>query len=483
MSCKSAYRGILMLLVGLCLASFPTSESLAADNYIVVFNGVHSLPADAEQVISEAGGNVVRSHDEIGILIASSDNPGFVAQLQSNGGVTSVIADQTVDASGDFSENVFPDTGTNLNGGLNMLPSTQRGQMTGRMVTDPSQGDLFQFQWNLKKMNAEAAWATGALGSSDVTVAVLDTGLDYLHQELVGKVDLDRSISLVPSVDALVEANFPGAHPIADIHNFGTYLGALVSCNAVRTACVAPNTTLVGVKVADEERHVVVSALLSGIKYAADIDADVILTAFPFFVWDNRVPEEAEIIEAIDRAVQYAHSRGSVVISSVGPPGIDFDDEIHQSILIMPTQARKAVGISATDPQDGLSDISGFGLAAVDVAAPGGWFANQTSPFTGSVLSVCSGFSLRTTACQRTTPTSPHRYVFLIGVLGATAQAAGVAALIDGEYDGDLKANQLKKRLFDATDDLGVPGFDNFFGHGRLNMLKAAQQNNDDDDD
>ena len=476
MSCKTLNRAVFVLLLGLILASFPVANTLAADNYVVVFKGAKSLPADADATIVGAGGSVVRSHGDIGVVIATSDDADFIGQLQQNSAVYAVVPDQAVDASGDYSETVYQDPVSSLNGGLGALPLAQRSQMTGRMVTDPTQGDLFRLQWNLKIMDAEAAWATGALGDPNVTVAVLDTGIDYLHQELVGKVDLDRSISLVPSVDALVEANFPGAHPIADVHNMGTYLSALISCNVARTACVAPNATLIGVKVADEARHIDVSALLTGLVYASDIGADVILTAFPFFIWDNRVPEEEAIIQAIDRAVQHAHSRGSVVVSSVGPPGIDFDDELHQSILILPAQTRKAVGVSASDPVDGLSDISGFGLAAVDVAAPGGRFLNRDGQLTDSVLSVCSGFSLRTTVCQRPTPTSPHRYLLLIGVLGGTAQAAGVAALIDSEYGGVLKANQLKQRLFNSTDDIGVPGFDNFFGHGRLNMLKATQQ-------
>ena len=473
---KIVCRSTFVFTVGLCLAVLPAVVTQAADNYVVVFKGTKALTTDSMETIVAAGGNVVRRHDGIGVAIVSSDNANFAEQMRQNSAVAEVIVDRKISLSGDFNEVVFEDSGIARNRGLRALPTAQRTSLGGNLVTDPTQGDLYQFQWNLMIMDAESAWATGALGDPDVTVAILDTGIDYLHQELAGRVDLDRSISFVPEVDALVEANFPGANPIADTHNFGSYLAGLISCNAVRTACVAPNSTLVAVRVTDQDHNAIVSAMISGIVYASDIGSDVIVMTFPLFKLDLRIPEEAAMIDALDRAVQYAHSRGAILVSTVGPPGIDLDDADHELVLNMPTETRKAVGITATNPLDGLSDITGFGLDAVDVAAPGGRFIDRVSPFTDSVLSVCSGFSLRNPECQRPTPASPHRYLFAIGVLGATAQAGGVAALIDGLYDGALHANQLKKRLFDSTDDIGDPGFDHFFGHGRLNMYKASQQ-------
>ena len=59
----------------------------------------------------------------------------------------------------------------------------------------PTMALFYKRQWNMCAVFAEEAWAAGPLGSRDVVVAILDTGIDYLHPDLVGLVDLERSIS------------------------------------------------------------------------------------------------------------------------------------------------------------------------------------------------------------------------------------------------------------------------------------------------
>src|SRR6266705_3363972 len=61
---------------------------------------------------------------------------------------------------------------------------------------------------------APDAWAAGFLGSRDVVVAILDTGIDYTNPDLAGLVDLDRSISFVPED---VTRHYPGRLPFSDL--------------------------------------------------------------------------------------------------------------------------------------------------------------------------------------------------------------------------------------------------------------------------
>src|SRR5690606_27004497 len=87
---------------------------------------------------------------------------------------------------------------------------------------DPTSALLYADQWNLHQIQAEAAWASGRLGSSGVTVAILDTGIDYLLPDLDGRVDLNRSVSFVPTDDLFLSIFFPNRHPSADLHYHGT---------------------------------------------------------------------------------------------------------------------------------------------------------------------------------------------------------------------------------------------------------------------
>ena len=82
------------------------------------------------------------------------------------------------------------------------------GPATVRAQDAPSPA-YFSQQWNLKAIGIEQAWAEGEFGSHKVRVAILDTGIDYLHPDLVGRVDLKDSISLVSS-QPVCEPGDPG---------------------------------------------------------------------------------------------------------------------------------------------------------------------------------------------------------------------------------------------------------------------------------
>src|SRR5438445_12110572 len=56
---------------------------------------------------------------------------------------------------------------------------------------NPAGAVRFARQWNMRAVQADAAWAHGFLGSSNVSIFMLDSGIDYLHADLLGRVDLN----------------------------------------------------------------------------------------------------------------------------------------------------------------------------------------------------------------------------------------------------------------------------------------------------
>ena len=127
-------------------------------------------------------------------------------------------------------------------------------------ATAPQTAVLFGLQWNMRAIRADAAWAGGALGSSGVSVAILDTGIDYQWPDLSGRVDLSRSISLRPDEDARLAAAvaagfFPAfllpLNPITDLNAHGTLdrdaLPRIVQGEADAGSCDArPNQSRLG---------------------------------------------------------------------------------------------------------------------------------------------------------------------------------------------------------------------------------------------
>src|SRR5207302_31824 len=97
-------------------------------------------------------------------------------------------------------------------------------------TASPTAAQFYPRQWNLRAVFAPEAWAAGFLGSHDVVVAILDTGIDYSNPDLVGLVDLDRSISFVPED---VTRHYPGRLPFSDLFWHGTAVASAVRKGAL----------------------------------------------------------------------------------------------------------------------------------------------------------------------------------------------------------------------------------------------------------
>ena len=99
---------------------------------------------------------------------------------------------------------------------------------------------LYKEQWSMKKVNAEQAW-TVTTGKQDMIVAVVDTGVDYNHPDLAGKV--------IKGKDFTKESD--GTDPI-DGFGHGTHVAGIIAAtanNAVGVAGIAPTVKVMAVKV------------------------------------------------------------------------------------------------------------------------------------------------------------------------------------------------------------------------------------------
>lgn len=426
-------------------------------NHIVVFSSSNKIPASFSGRVAALGGTVEAAYDKIGVAVVSGLSADAVSALQATSGIGHVEADlvmQMID------------------------PSVDEAQVAAADETvvdahNPAAAFFFPRQWNMRAIGAHTAWTSGATGSPSVTIAILDTGLDYTHADLAGRVDLSRSKSFVPSDDAFLATAFPGAHPVADMHFHGTHVGATVSSNAVAAAGVTAHTTLIGVKVLSRTGSGATSGVLAGIMYAADAGADVI---------NMSLGVQTPIIKAnfpgissvYNRAVNYAHREGVVVVVSAGNENQDMDtfgDELYKPYCTVP----QVVCVSATGPTsaagvngpwanvDSRALYSNYGVNFVTVAAPGG--ANG-----GSVTAACSRFTTITSLLICRTGT------FVVGSRGTSMAAphvSGLAALIV-EREGKNKPGVVRNRLHQSADDLGLEGADPIYGKGRINVARGV---------
>jgi lantibiotic leader peptide-processing serine protease len=429
-------------------------------NHIVMMRN-QRIPNNFARDVENLGGTIETAFGTLGVAVVSGLSGDAVAALEGLNGVSMVSPDYLIP--------------------LELPTDIQASEVS---ATDLIQNDnpetafFFPRQWNMRVIEADVAWAAGRTGSPGVTVAILDTGLDYNHVDLQGLVDLDRSASFVPSDDALVQAFFPGAHPVADLHYHGTHVGATVSSNALAAAGVTSKVTLVGVKVCSVSGSCPTSGVLAGIMYAADIGADVMNLSLGGLFLKSANPG---FVSVINRAITHANRAGSVVVVAAGNAGFDLDrnqspeGDRFPSLFASYCDGPTTVCVSATGPvsggvtgpwidQDAPADYTNFGRSAIDVAAPGGTGG-------GPVWAACSSFSLQIPACQAGG--------FIVG-LGGTSMAAphvaGVAALLVEDL-GANRAGLVRQRLHQTADKVGGNGNHPFYGKGRVNAATAAGVN------
>ncbi len=435
------------------VAATTSSVELIPGQYLVMFNG-NGIPASFAGDVAARGGSIESSIAKLGIVVISG-----------------ISADAATAIAGRTDVQAFePDALTYLDPSEVEVEAVPADEVAS--PASPTGATRFARQWNMRAINAPAAWAAGRLGSASVTLAILDTGIDYLWPDLNGRVDLSRSTSFIPSDDALVASTFPGRHVVTDLHFHGTHVSSTAVSNSNIVAGVTTGTTLIGVKVCSRLGSCPSSAVLNGILWATDHGADVINMSLGGGFQKRFNGGFGSII---NRVANYANQNGTLIVVAAGNEAfdIDHDADLYKTYCSSPN----VVCVAATGPTassgvngpwvnvDAPTNYTNFGRSAISVAAPGGSGA-------GFVWAGCSQTTLMAGLAVCRTG------VFILGATGtsmSTPHVSGLAASIKAAFGGNPA--QLRAALQQSADDLGQPGNDPFYGSGRINAARALGLN------
>jgi type VII secretion-associated serine protease mycosin len=273
-------------------------------------------------------------------------------------------------------------------------------------------------QWNMPKISAEPAWDI-TLSDDGVVVAVVDTGVDLDHPDLAGNVVSGYNVIS------------PGAPP-QDDHGHGTHVAGIVAAitnNNVGVAGVAGGCRIMPVKVLNNVGEGTDFDVATGIQWAADNGARVI----------NMSLGSPDYSYALADAVDYAYGKNVLIVAAAGNDGLES--------ILYPAALPHVMAVGATDKIDGRASFSNYGNA-LDIVAP--------------------GVNIFSTLWD-------NSYTYLSGTSMATPHVAGVAALVlslHPEYTND----QVEKVLKAGCVDLGNPGWDPYYGYGRVDALAALEE-------
>ena len=445
------------------------ARALAPANgqHVVDFRGI-GIPAGFAAQVAALGGTVTYAHAGVGFAVVSGLDDAAASQVGRLAGVSGVQADEVFQLESPVADGA----------GVDLVAQSQ---------ADPATAARHAFQWNMRLINADDAWAAGKLGSSSVTVAILDTGLDYDAPDLDGLVDLSRSASFVPSDDAITATYFPDRHPINDYNGHGTNVATQVSSKAVALAGVTSRTTLIGVKVLGANNSGSLAGVLAGITWAADQGADVAnMSLGGVFARAG-----SGTIGLIHRTLAYANRQGMLIVVSAGNGPVDLDHDGNAMALYC--SLPHVLCVSSVGPATAMLDedapafYTNFGRSAISVAAPGGNadaangfpLSPRTwgSDFASRVWSLCAKYVIAgftPTGAPILTPcTAGNRLTGYIGTSQATPHVSGLAALLIAEHGYRNQPAAVRHAIEKSALDLGATGTDPYYGRGRIDVARA----------
>ena len=268
-------------------------------------------------------------------------------------------------------------------------------------------------QWSLSRIGWDQVYGNVAPTGS-ATVAVLDTGIDALHPDLSANVVQGTSV-------------LDGSNGETDPNGHGTWMAGIVAAgtdNGIGIAGVGySGVSVMPVTVLGADGTGIDSDVISGVVYAADHGADVILMAF----------SNPGYSASLQAAIDYAWSNGAVVVGATGNDS--------SSTATFPAGDRGVIGVSSTDFMDSLDLSSNYG-ADTFLAAPGA--------------------GIETTAAG-------SGYATISGTSAAAAEVAGAAALLKAN-DSSASNGTIVGRLARSADAAGTS---DQTGNGRLNLGRA----------
>lgn len=312
-------------------------------------------------------------------------------------------------------------------------------------------------QWGPVKIQAPDAW-NFTLGNSSLTVAIIDTGVDFTHEDLSGNmwrnsaedggsagVDDDSN----GYIDDLYGWNFVNNTKYvmddndrdfndnpANIYH-GTHVSGIVGAVINNTLGIAglAQVKIMALKALARNGTGQWPWLASSIQYAYENGADIISMSLGGSWSPNSVRDQC----------QNAWDNGTLLVAASGNDG--------SSGIDYPGRYDTVISVGATNSSDARAGFSNYGNE-LELTAPG----------------------VNIWSCRRTP--APY-YQSLQGTSQATPHVAGVAALMFSKYPSYTNM-QVRLILRNSSVDLGDPGWDQYYGYGRVNAYQALlPQNND----
>ncbi|MCP3758014.1 S8 family serine peptidase [Streptomyces sp. TBY4] len=286
------------------------------------------------------------------------------------------------------------------------------------------------------QIGADRAWEAGYDGTG-VKIAVLDTGVDSTHPDLVGKV--------------VAEQNFTVTEDAKDRHGHGTHVSSIAAGTGAKSGGklkgVAPGASILNGKVLNDQGYGGDSEIIAGMEWAVAQGAQIVNMSLAAADYPG--------VDPLEEAVNRLSERGVLFAVAAGNAG-----EWGSRTVDSPGSADAALTVGAVDDSDVLAPFSGKGPRLGDGAIK----PDVTAPGVDVAAAAVSGGG---------EGGDPDGYVSMSGTSMATPHAAGAAALLKQQHPG-WTGSDLKAVLTGSTKPGAYTAFEQ--GTGRISVVNALRQ-------
>jgi lantibiotic leader peptide-processing serine protease len=369
-----------------------------ARQYVVVYRAGASA-AHARAAIRHAGGRIVNENAAIGVATVRTGDATFRSDVARSPAVLGAAVNEAIGyAPRDVAR---PDTVEREYAGG--APGAKPQQVPG---AEP----LASLQWDMRMIHATPRGSyRRQQGSQGVRVGIIDTGVDASHPDIRRNFDakLSRNFTVDdPTIDGDCNAepdrscNDPAN---VDEDGHGTHVASTIGAplNGRGIGGIAPRVDLVNLRAGQDSGFFFLGPTVNALTYAANHGIDVVNMSFFIDPWlyncrHNSADSPAEqreqrlIIEATQRAINFARAHGVTTIAALGneatdlgnptsdatspdyPPDAAHERVVDNTCLNVPTETKGVISVSALGPSKRKAYYSDYGLEQTDVAAPGG---------------------------------------------------------------------------------------------------------------
>jgi thermitase len=301
-----------------------------------------------------------------------------------------------------------------------------KATFTGKQPNDP----MFDQQWHLAKVGAIQAWEK-TQGDSNLIVAVVDTGVDYDHPDLKGRVIKGANHTKEGPKDDPKDAQGHGTHVAGII--------AATANNGIGVAGIAPNVKILAEKVLTSKGSGNLFSIAAGVRHAVNAGAKIVNESLGG-------PANQDPISSGVGA--WAVKKGVLLVAAAGNSNNAVGTPARYSDYYM--------AVAASDDTDNKAKFSCFG-PELSVSSPGTKILATTPTYKVPLNDM--GY--------------PMHYAALNGTSMATPLTAGIAALV-WSANPSWTWQQVRTHIEKTAVDLGTPGKDDLFGFGRVSAAAAV---------